>query len=117
MKIAMDSGEILIADPGPHYQTLKSMGMIWDARRKILRGKVGIELIERLCKILPMPETVIAERDRLRRLQASIDAERMAEEPVPLVDYPVRAKMFAHQIRGANMALLAFGIINKEVEV
>ena len=116
MKLAIDGDQILIADPGPHFQTLKSMGMLWAPKRKLLLGVVNLELVERLCKAFPAPAELVDLRQRLRRRQSMIDAERMAEEPRPLVDYPVRAKMFAHQIRGANMALLAFGIIDKEVE-
>ena len=51
-------------------------------------------------------------------LQNAIDSERMAEKPVPLVKYPVKLNLFAHQIRGANMALLTFGFTDPpEVKV
>ena len=116
MNLAIDGDQILIAGPGAHFQALKSMGMLWSPKRKLLIGAVNLELVERLCKEFFAPAELVELRKRLRRRQSMIDAERMAEKPVPLVDYPVRAKMFAHQIRGANMALLAFGIVEKEVE-
>ena len=115
MKIAINGDQIVVADAGPHYQTLKSMGLVWNPRKKIMTAGVNMEIVERLCKAFPMPQEMLQLRDQLRTQQAAIDAERMAEKPVPLVDYPVRAKMFAHQIRGANMALLAFGIVGREV--
>ena len=35
----------------------------------------------------------------------------MNEHPVPFYKYPVKLPLYAHQTRGANMALLTFGWI------
>ena len=36
----------------------------------------------------------------------------MKEDPVPLYKYPVKYPLFKHQTRGANMALITFGLID-----
>ena len=48
----------------------------------------------------------------MNELQEAVDEERMAEEPVPLYNYPVKYPLFKHQTRGANMALLTFGLVD-----
>lgn len=35
---------------------------------------------------------------------------KAAEEVKPLVKYPVRKKLYTHQVRAANMALMVFGL-------
>ena len=39
-----------------------------------------------------------------------IEKQRADAHPVPLHNYPVKAELFMHQIRGANMAAIAFGL-------
>ena len=40
--------------------------------------------------------------------------EQLEKDPKPLVDYPVKAKLMRHQIVGANMALIQFGLFDEE---
>ena len=42
-----------------------------------------------------------------------IDAERLNENPVPLAKYPVKVNLFKHQLRGANMALIAMELLEE----
>jgi hypothetical protein len=43
-----------------------------------------------------------------------IQRESLDKDPVPLVHYPVKAKLMRHQIVGANMALIQFGVLEDE---
>ena len=38
----------------------------------------------------------------------------MDPEPEPLYKFPVKMNLYRHQTRGANMALLTFGLIEPE---
>ena len=38
-----------------------------------------------------------------------MDRELVNPEPVPFYKYPVKMPLYAHQVRGANMAMLTFG--------
>lgn len=49
-------------------------------------------------------------------VQAAVDAERMKDVSEPLYNYPVKIPLFQHQIKGANMALLVFGLIEPQGE-
>ena len=48
-------------------------------------------------------------RSQLHRVQEAIDSERVNPHPKPLADYPVKMSLYDHQVRGANMCLVAFG--------
>ena len=47
----------------------------------------------------------------MNRIAGAVDQERMKEDPEPLYKYPVKFPLFKHQVRGANMALITFGLI------
>ena len=61
--------------------------------------------------IVRLPGPIEAERQRMNGVQAAVDAERMKDVSEPLCNYPVKIPLFQHQIKGANMALLTFGLI------
>jgi len=42
---------------------------------------------------------------------AAVDKERVNENPVPMIDPPIKVSPFKHQIRGYNMALMVLGLI------
>ena len=83
MKIALKDGQILIKEADENqFLIIKSWGkMKWSKAQQMLYGP------------------------------AAIDGERMKEKPKPLYKYPVKLPLYQHQTRGANMALLAFGLI------
>lgn len=82
-------------------------------------GPVTKDLLNRLSDLVgKLPEAAEEERQKLNRLSAAIDKERMEPEPEPFIPPPVKVKPYQHQIRGYNMALLALGLVdvsNKEV--
>ena len=113
MEIAMKDGQILMRNlDSVQYNILRNTGKcIWDKKKKMLIGNVDLELLETLNQIIRLPDRIKAEYIRLKRVQDAIDKERLNEHPVPLVKYPVKLPLFEHQIRGANLALLAFGVV------
>lgn len=114
MKIAYDpeKGTLILADIGAFYQTLKSIGTLrWNRQRKTLEGSADLETLNRLAAIAHLPPNVEAARQRMRAVQDAIDRERNDQAPKPLTNYPVKLRLFAHQCRAANMAMLAFGLV------
>lgn len=112
MRIAMRDGKVILGDVGGYYQALRSWGLLtWDKPTQTLRGPVSLELLDRLAAMCALPPELAAERQRLRAIREAVDAERANEHPVPLVRYPVKAKLFDHQIRGCNMCMLTFGAV------
>ena len=108
----MKDGQLVLADVGAYYGVLRSWGLLtYHKPTQTLRGTVSLELLDNLAGLGRLPREIEAERQHLRAVKEAIDAERGNEHPVPLVRYPVKAKLFEHQIRGANMCLLAFGAV------
>ena len=108
MKIAMKDGRIVLAQiEQARMDKLKKTGMLrWNRAVRTYSAPVTLDLLEVLAQIFPLPDTVEAERRRLAGIARQLDAQRAASEPVPLTSYPVRAKLFRHQVRAANMALI-----------
>ncbi len=119
MEIAMKDNQILMRNlDTQQYNMLRNTGKcIWDKKKQMLIGDVSLELLETLNSIIRLPDRIKAEYIRLKRIQEAIDKERLNEDPVPLVKYPVKLPLFKHQIRGANLALLAFGAVDPPQEV
>ena len=114
MKMALKDGQILIKDAdNMQFTIIKSWNkMKWSKAEQMLYGPADGELLNKLAGLVRLPEVIEAERQRLNRINDAIDKERMTEEPVPLYKYPVKMSLFKHQTRGANMCLLAFGLVD-----
>lgn len=114
MKMALKNGEILIKDAdNMQFTIIKSWNkMKWSKTEQMLRGPADGELLNKLAGLVRLPVNIEEERQRLNGIQEAVDAERIKEEPVPLYKYPVKYPLFKHQTRGANMALLTFGLID-----
>lgn len=122
MKMALKDGQILIKDAdNMQFTIIKSWNkMRWNKAEQMLQGPAEIELLNRLAGLVRLPEQIEAERQRLNSIMDAVDRERLKAEPVPLYKYPVKYPLFKHQIRGANMALITFGLIEppkQEVKV
>lgn len=104
----MKNGRIVLAQiEQARMDKLKKTGMLrWNKAARTYSAPVTLDLLDVLAQIFPLPDTVEAERRRLAGITRQLDAQRAASEPVPLTSYPVRAKMFRHQVRAANMALI-----------
>lgn len=118
MKVAMKEGRIILAQiEQARMDKLTKTGMLrWNRAARTYSAPVSLDLLDTLAGIFPLPDTVEAERRRLAGIVRQLDAQRAAAEPAPLVPYPVRARLFRHQVRAANMAMLVFGAVPLEEE-
>lgn len=111
MKVAIKDGDLLIQQvTSDQYNIIKSWNMMrWVRSEQILRGRASMALLDKLTVFGKLPPNIEAVRAKLHRTADLVNAERSAEEPVPLVPYPVTKTLFRHQTRAANMALITFG--------
>lgn len=111
MKMAVDGGTLIIKDAdNVQFTVIKSWNkMKWDKKTQTLRGTADLELLDKLASIVRLPPAAENRRQRLRAVQDAVDRERINPEPVPFFKYPVKMPLYAHQVRGANMAMLTFG--------
>ncbi len=86
----------------------------WIKSAQMMKGPANRDSLNRLAKMVRLPPYIEEERKRVNAVQDAVDHERICENPVPLVKYPVKKKLYRHQVRAANMALLTFGIIEPE---
>lgn len=114
MKIALIRGVVTIAElSNLDFQRLKNIsGLRWNRTTRCMVGPVSLNLLDGLARYYKLPADMETKRQRLGKTRREIDAERLAEDPAPLLPYPVKANLYKHQIRGANMALRAFGALD-----
>lgn len=111
MKMALQGKTLLIKEAdNVQFSIIKSWNkMKWDKKTQTLRGIADLELLDKLSSIVHLPPAIEQHRQSLRAVQTAVDTERVNPEPVPFYNYPVKVNLFAHQVRGVNMALLTFG--------
>lgn len=111
MKMALQGNTLLIKDAdNVQFTVIKSWNkMKWDKKTQTLRGTGDLELLDKLSSIVKLPPAIAERRDHLRTIQDAVDRERVDPAPSPLYCFPVKMPLYAHQTRGANMALLTFG--------
>ena len=114
MKIALIRGVVTIAElSNLDFQRLKNIsGLRWNRTTRCMVGPVSLNLLDGLARYYKLPADMETKRQRLGKTRREIDAERLAEDQAPLLPYPVKANLYKHQIRGANMALRAFGALD-----
>ena len=118
MKMAVKDGQIILADVDPrgdYFLAIKGWGLMkWSRQNRTFFGPATSELLNRLSDLLkgrlPLPAEEL--RIQLNRIDAAVDRERMKENPEPLYRFPVKLPLYRHQIRGANMALIIFGLVD-----
>lgn len=116
--MAMKDGQIMLIEvDNTQMAIIKSWNaMRYDKRKNMMVGDVSKELLDKLASIVRLPSGIEAYRLKLDETQRAVDKMRTIKDPKPLVKYPVQGRLYEHQIRAANMALLTFGIIDpKEV--
>lgn len=114
MKIALIRGVVTIAElSNLDFQRLKNIsGLRWNRTTRCMVGPVSLNLLDGLARYYKLPADMETKRQHLGKTRREIDAERLVEDPAPLLPYPVKANLYKHQIRGANMALRAFGALD-----
>ena len=112
MKIALAGPSVLIADPSPQQKAaITSWGLAkWDRKLQMISGQCSIALLDKLATICKLPPTAAACRSAMKLTEDAVDNERSRPTTSPKPSrYPVKADLYQHQIRAANMAGLIFG--------
>jgi hypothetical protein len=109
----LDRGQAtLIEVPPSRAAQLKKGGrMQWDRNRQAFTAPASLGLLEYLSALFPLPGPYAEVMRRLQRNREAAERERTKEAPEPMCSYPVKRRLYAHQVRAANMALLTFGIL------
>ena len=118
MKLTADAREVYIfaSELGDQeYMALRSTGAWkWNRTKKRLEARITQDLLEHLALTVQLPEWAEAIRALLKLRDEEMARLRNEEHPTPVRPFPVRASLYEHQVRGANMALCAFGIMREE---
>lgn len=110
MQLALQNGIIYIKPGAADEAIVKGLPDVkFDRKFSAWKAPATLEMLDRLQHIVTLPQALKAERQRLQTIQDNVDCERLNADPVPLFDYPVKAKLFTHQIKGANMCMYLFG--------
>lgn len=109
MKLALSDGMVYIRNTKEEYPIIKGLpNAKFDKKLKAWVVPATADMLDRLHRFVKLPSVLECERLRLRKKQRLVDAERMKEKSEPLVKYPVKVKLYQHQIKAANMAMYTF---------
>ena len=116
MKMALQGTTLRIKDAdNVQFTVIKSWNkMRWVKKLQELQGTADLELLDRLAGLVRLPPDIDRRRQELKAVQDAVDRQRVADHPAPLFKYPVKMPLYAHQTRGANMALITFGWVPPE---
>lgn len=116
MKMAIKDGQVLLVEVDTDkYMQIKSRGLMkWSKAQHALYGPATAELLNFLASLFRLPGPAEELRRKLQQVESAVDRQRMDPEPEPLYKFPVKLPLYRHQIRGANMALMAFGLIEPQ---
>lgn len=116
MKMALQGTTLKIREAdNVQFTIIKSWNkMKWNKKLQQLEGIADMELLDKLASIVRLPPSIEQHRADLHKVQDAVDRERVNENPEPAYPYPVKMSLYKHQVRGANMALLTFGLISPE---
>lgn len=114
MKLAIANGNVYIQNTKEEYPIVKSLpNAKFDKKIKAWVVPATLDILNRIQRFIKLTPKIKAERQRLQKKQNKIDAERLNENPIPLAKYPVKVNLFKHQLRGANMALIAMELLEE----
>ena len=118
MKMAIKDGQVILVEvDSDNYMQIKGRGLMkWSKAQQALYGPATAELLNFLASLFRLPGPAEELRQKLNRVENAVDDQRMDPEPVPLYKFPVKLPLYRHQIRGANMALMAFGLVEPQEE-
>lgn len=110
MKIGTDGQKIVIAEVETFaaHHALKALGFKFLKRKQVMEGPVTKDTLAGLAKLFTLPPKLADILRTMEEAQAKVDKYRADPEPVPLVEPPVKATLYKHQVRGFNMALSTF---------
>ncbi len=116
MRMKLGDGQIVIIEADPQQTSLiRSWGkMEYNRKTATFTAPIGDEILKKIHDKGWLPQPYEQERQRRIKIHAAVDKERVKEEPKPAVHFPVKANLYKHQVRAANMALITFGLIPPE---
>ena len=119
MKLALQDGVLRIREMTDfQYRALRDSGKFkWDKNLKELNGQASLEVLDILARMVPaLPESVENYRQQLKKEQDAVDKLRLEEKPELLLKPQLKEgiKPFAHQVRGYDMAMVVFGLIEPD---
>ena len=121
MKMKIEGNTLVMIEVDAYtYNIIKSWNATrYNRQRHCIEGTITADFLNKLAKIVRLPDPIEARRKSLNAVVDAVNKERLREDPKSLYHYPVKTELFKHQTRGANMALLTFGLIapGKEDEV
>ncbi len=116
--MAIQDGNVILKDwNDAQYNIIASWGKTVYLKKTqsrpdaLLVGPCEAEFLNRLARLIKLPPPAEAIRKKLNARQAAIDEMRTAENVQPLIKPPVKVNLFQHQIKGYNMALITFGLV------
>lgn len=117
MQQKIDDGFIYVKASKEEEAVIKTWRMMKkDKEKGYWYGAISRPLLENLKRnggLIPPAKKIL---DDMLTVQAAVDAERIKPDKSisPRYKYPIKAKLFTHQIRAANMALMVFGVVPPE---
>ena len=117
MKQKIDNGKIYIIPDEKDISTIRGWRLLKENKAKgYWVGDVSRTLLIKIKALGGLIPQARRELDRLNKIQEAVDKERVKpdDEVKPLYEYPVKAGLYKHQIRAANMALMVFGVAEPE---
>ncbi len=113
MKIAVNKGKVILAEIEPlQFEQIKRIGLMrWNKSSRSYSAPVSLDLLNELARLFALPREIEAVRQGFVEVRRKVEEQRADPHPKPLCNYPVKANLFEHQIRAANMAMLIFGAV------
>ena len=89
---------------------VRGAGFSWNKQSKLWEGCPSVFMLEALSQMIRLPASLLALKTELDASQQAINAERVLDKTQvkQRISVPVNAQLFAHQIKGLNMALERF---------
>jgi len=117
MQQKIEDGIIFVKPTKEKEAIIKTWRMMKkDKEKGYWYGEITRPLLENLQRnggLIPPAKAILKE---MLTIQKAVDKERMTEEPKPLIVPPVKVKLFKHQVRGYNMALMTLGLVEPPKE-
>lgn len=89
---------------------VRGAGFSWNKQSKLWEGCPSVFMLDALSQMIKLPSSLLALKTELDASQQAINAERVLDKTQvkQRISVPVNAQLFAHQIKGLNMALERF---------
>lgn len=115
MQQKIEGGVIFVRATKEESAVIKGWRMMrFDKEKGWWYGDVSKQLLGNLKRNGGLIPPAMEALERMNGIQAAVDAERVKpdEDVEPMYDFPVKATLFKHQVRAANMAGMIFGLVD-----